>query len=87
MGTTAIMGHPRLVLRAAPLLAKPKLQVRSRNSFVGAPRCEVRSAKGKRLPFESITVKSPVGEGSFGQVFQVRMSKSIILHAWKCLDF
>ena len=67
----ATMGHPRLALRPTPLPVKALLQARPRSRMAAPARCEVRSAKGKRLPFESITVKSPVGEGSFGQVFQV----------------
>ena len=64
------MRHPPLTLRPNPLpvLLSP-VQRQGRRSF--APRCDIRQAKGRRFDADAVNVGSPVGEGSFGQVFQV----------------
>jgi hypothetical protein len=70
------MRGAQLALRPAPLLAKLVLPLNSRGRIAAfAPRCEARSAKGKQIKSDAIlSVGSSVGEGSFGQVFQVSIS-------------
>lgn len=70
------MSCPQLVLRPTPFLARPILSLTSRGRVTAlAPRCEARSNKGKQIESDAIlSVGSNVGEGSFGQVFQVSSS-------------
>ena len=72
------MKHPSLHLRASPLPSR-HLIVRHQPRVLITPqiRCDARSDKGKKIDQRRIEVGSPCGEGSFGQVFQVRIAYAV----------
>jgi len=65
------MQHPLGSSRAKLFERHRAFKLHRRLSSIIVPRCEIRQAKGQRFDADAVKVGSSVGEGSFGQVFQV----------------
>ena len=71
---------PRLQLTCSQFCLAPRRPFSSNHSFVADPRSKrsrqivcALTDKGRNVKAADIDVKSPVGEGSYGQVFQVEI--------------